>query len=40
MLKLQYWYIWYISVTVGRASGEGTGLVYMVQFSKSREGAW
>ena len=40
MVKLQDWCIWYSSVTLGRAIGEVTGVVYMVQFSKSREGAW
>jgi hypothetical protein len=37
---LQDWYSWYSSVTVGRASGAGIGLVYMVQFCNSREGEW
>ena len=40
MVKVGDWCSWYCSVTVGKAIGEVTGLVYMVQFSKSREGVW
>ena len=39
-MQVRVCYSWYSSVTVGRASGLGTGLVYFVQFCNSREGEW
>ena len=39
-MKVQDWCSWYSSVNVGRAIGECTGLVSLVQFFSSKDGDW